>query len=86
MDKHIISILEDIVGYEEIQEYEFEKLYGFTFVFKKAIFTINDKISSAEIKPVGIIFEENGEYYFAPLDKHSKIEQIIKEFVNNYMK
>ena len=81
MDKHIISFLEDIVGYEEIQEYEFEKLYGFTFVFKKAIFTINDKISAAEIKPVGIIFEENGEYYLAPIDVIDEIEQVVKEFV-----
>ncbi len=81
MDKDIAGIFESFVKIEENHEYEFKKLYGFTFVFKKSVTCINDRISSAEIKPVGIIYEENGEYYFAPIDVIDKIEAVVKEFV-----
>ena len=65
-------------------EFKFKDLYGFTFVFEENILRINEKISSAELKPVGIIYEENGEYYFAPLDEVGDIKAIINEFMKKY--
>ena len=62
-------------------EFKFKDLYGFTFVFEENILRINEKISSAELKPVGIIYEENDEYYFAPLDEVDDIKAIINEFM-----
>ncbi|WP_405309285.1 hypothetical protein [Methanobrevibacter sp.] len=62
-------------------EFKFKDSYGFTFVFEENILSINEKISSAELKPVGIIYEENDEYYFAPLDEVGDIKAIINEFM-----
>ncbi len=62
-------------------EFKFKDSYGFTFVFEENILRINEKISSAELKPVGIIYEENDEYYFAPLDEVGNIKAIINEFM-----
>lgn len=61
---------------------EFKKMYGFTFVFKKRIISFRDEISSAEIKPLGIIYDENGEYYFAPIHRSVNISEVVKEYVN----
>ena len=36
-------------------EFKFKDLYGFTFVFEENILRINEKISSAELKRVGIL-------------------------------
>ncbi|WP_407424088.1 hypothetical protein [Methanobrevibacter sp.] len=66
--------------------FEFHESCGFTFVFKKSFFTYHGKHSSAEIKPVAIIYEEKGEFYLAPLDEITKIDAIVKEFVENCMK
>ena len=63
---------------------EFKKLYGFTFVFKKRIIKFRNEAISAEIKPLGIIYDENGEYYFAPLYRRANINQVVKEYVENY--
>ena len=65
-------------------EFKFKDSYGFTFVFEENILRINEKISSVELKPVGIIYEENGEYYFAPLDEVGDIKAIINEFMKKY--
>lgn len=81
MDREINKFIEDTLGIKIIEEYEFKKIYGLTFVFKRAISTINERISSAEIRPVGIIYEENGQYYLAPLDVIDEISEVIKEFV-----
>jgi hypothetical protein len=62
-------------------EFKFKDSYGFTFVFEENILRINEKISSAELKPVGIIYKENDEYYFAPLDEVGDIKAIINEFM-----
>lgn len=76
---------DSFLNFIETSEIEFKKLYGFTFVFEKNTVTINDNISSAEIKPVGIIYEENDEYYFAPLDAVNNINVIVEEFAKKYM-
>ena len=65
-------------------EFKFKDLYGFTFVFEENLLRITAKISSAELKPVGIIYEENDEYYFAPLDEVGDIKAIINEFMKKY--
>ena len=65
-------------------EFKFKDSYGFTFVFEENILRINEKISSVELKPVGIIYEENDEYYFAPLDEVGDIKAIINEFMKKY--
>jgi hypothetical protein len=75
------NILNDLFDIKEEKTIEFKELYGFTFVFMTSISSINEKISSAEIKPVGIIYTENEEYYFAPLDETYQINEIVKEFV-----
>lgn len=67
-------------------EYKFKKNYGFTFVFEEKILEIDEKISSAEIKPLGIIYEENGEYYYAPLHVTTEIDMIVKKFVEKRLK
>ena len=63
MDKDVEEFIEDLLEIKKIGRYDFREIYGFTFVFKKEIFLINDHRSSAEIKPIGIIYEENGEMY-----------------------
>ena len=65
-------------------EFKFKDSYGFTFVFEENILRINEKISSVELKPVGIIYEENDEYYFAPLDEVGDIKAVINEFMKEY--
>jgi len=73
--------LMDMFSINETCNFEFREVCGFTFVFKTRILTINDKLTSASIKPVGIIYEENGEYYMAPLDETVDINEVIEEFV-----
>ena len=64
-------------------DYQFREVCGLTFVFKRNFISIKDKLSSAEIKPVGIIYTEKGQEYFAPLDSGGNIEEIIEEYVKN---
>ena len=83
MDSDIRKFVHDALDIEVTSEYEFRKLYGFTFVFRTDMIAINDRISSAEIAPIGIIYDENGEYYYAPLDVTDEIDKIVKKFVEN---
>ena len=81
MDKEVEDFIEDLLEIKKIGKYDFREIYGFTFVFKKKIMLFNDYNSSAEIRPIGIIYEENDEYYFAPLDEVGDIKAIINEFM-----
>ena len=85
MKDEINEFLVDLFELDKKTKIEFRKLYGFTFAFKTTILKINSEISSAEIRPVGIIYEENDEYYFAPLDKVTKKEEIIKKYVEDFL-
>ena len=76
----------DLINITESVEYEFKKLYGFVIAFRRQTLTVNDIISSASIKPQGIIYKENDEFYFAPLDDVDDIKPIIKEFVEKFLK
>ena len=81
MKDRILKDLEEIFNINEDMKIEFKAMCGFTFVFITRIFAINDKLSSAEINPAGIIYDENGQYYFAPLYDVNNIEEIVQEFV-----
>ena len=85
MKDEIFKYISDILDVEMETSYEFKELHGLTFVFIRKILSFRNRISSAEIRPAGIIYEENGEYYFAPLYDVDNIEEIVKEFVKNYM-
>ena len=75
--------LKKLFKIDETREYEFRKLYGFTFAFMRKIVYLDNRLTFSEIKPVGIIYEENGEYYLAPLDKVVDITAVIKEYVKS---
>ena len=47
---------------------------------------INDEISTCEIKPVAIIYEENGEYYLSHIDVIDEIEAVVKGYVEEILK
>lgn len=81
MDRYLKDFVENLFDIEEISDYQYKDVCGFTFVFKREIFQINNQISSADIRPLAIIFEENGQYYLAPIDVVDEIEEVIKEFV-----
>ena len=75
--------LKKLLKIDETREYEFRNIYGFTFAFMRKIVYLDNRLTFSEIKPVGIIYEENGEYYFAPLDKVVDITAVVKEFVKS---
>ena len=78
------DIIKDIFEIRQENQYEFKKVFGFTFVFKTTMTMLRKKISSVEIKPIGIIYEENDEYYFAPIiDEVDNIREIIEKYVEN---
>lgn len=81
MDKNIKKLVHRTFDFDEIVEYDFRKLYGFTFAFKRELVSIRDNLTSASITPVGIIYEENGEFYLAPLYDDVEIEEVIKHYV-----
>ena len=86
MDRHIESLMEDMFEFTIKTEYHFRDLYGLTFVTRNDITSFQDQLTAAEIQVVGIIYEENDEIYFAPLDEIGKIEPIVKEFVKHCLK
>ncbi len=81
MDKHVVDFIGDFLDLDIQHEYLFRKLCGFTFVFRRDITFLNDQLSSAEILPVGIIYEENDEFYYAPLHSKDEIDEIVREYV-----
>lgn len=85
MDKVIREFAESLFDIEIKKEYHFKKMYGFTFAFESEFCIINNNVTSASISPVGIIYEENDQYYLAPLDEPIKINKIVKEFVENIL-
>ena len=81
MGNPIKDFIYESLNIEETIRYEFRTICGFTIKKKKEEIKINDHLSSAEILPVGIIYEENGEFYFAPLHDEVEIDEVIKSFV-----
>lgn len=85
MSDNIFEFIKDKLKITEESSIEFREMYGFTFVFKTKIVMISDKIS-AEVRPLGMIYEENNEYYFAPLGRYSNLNEIVKEYVEKCLK
>ena len=81
MDKNIKNFIHDAFNFDVIVEYDFRKLYGFTFAFKSEFIRMRNQLTSASITPFGIIYEENGEFYLAPLYDDIEIEEVIKSYV-----
>ena len=79
MKEEIKDLILEMTDIKEISEYEFHNLCGFTFVFKREFLQFRDDISSASIAPVGIIYDENEEYYFAPFAEDVNVKEIIEK-------
>ena len=83
MKNDIIKDFLDEINLKQFLKFDFKEVCGFTFVIMTRTITFRDEIASAEIQPVAIIYEENGEYLLAPLDTITQIDEIVKEFVKN---
>lgn len=81
MDESIKDLIDDLFELDVREEWHFRKLYGFTFVFKRNLIEYRNSLTSCEIRPVGIIYTQNGEYYFAPFGKAEKIEKMVEAYV-----
>ena len=81
MSDNIIDDMMENFNITEDIEIEFRKINGFTFVFESKITSLNDKISSGEIKPLGIIYRQNKDYYFAPLDDKANVKEIVEKYL-----
>ena len=81
MDKNIKNFVHDALNFKVTVEYDFRKLYGFTFAFKSEFIRMRNQLTSASITPVGIIYEENDEFYLAPLYDDIEIDEVIKSYV-----
>lgn len=81
MDKEVKEFLDEMLEITNDIEYVFEKRFGLTFVFRRDITFIRDKITSAEIIPIGIIYEENDQYYFAPYMTRTRLRQLLKNLL-----
>ena len=85
MSDDIIRDLQNIFEIKEETYYEFKEVHGLTIVFQTKIHHIKGILSSAEIRPLGIIYTENEEFYFVPLDRVKNLPEIIEEYVKNYI-
>lgn len=86
MENKIKEFVYDAFEIEVDSEYQFKELYGLTFVFKNDVTIIKKRLSSNSLSPVGIIYEENDEYYFAPLDKSVSLSSVVREYVDKCLK
>lgn len=86
MEDKITRFIYDTFEIERDSKYHFRNLYGLTFVFKDDVITMRNHVRSYSISPIGIIYKENEEYYFAPLDRTATLNEIIKEYVEECLK
>jgi hypothetical protein len=86
MEDKLKKFVYDTFEIETDSEYQFKEMCGLTFVFKNETVMINKRLSSKLLSPVGIIYEENDEYYFAPLDEKISLSDAVKEYVKECMK
>lgn len=85
MSDNILELIKEKIKYEDIDDYIFKEKYGFIFVFKRKIFTLNNQLPSAEINPVGLIYTENEDIYFAPFSEKENVKEIVKEYVKTLL-
>lgn len=83
MDKDVKYFIDNILEINIDTQYHFKTLCGFTFVFTEETASLKGNITSSQLSPTGIIYEENDEYYFTPLDETYQIDEIIEEYVKN---
>jgi hypothetical protein len=81
--KNIEEFIKDFIDLKEIKKIDFKKVCGFYFAIQTTHITIKNEISSSEIKPIAIIYEENDQYYFAPLYGQENINEIVKNYVED---
>ena len=84
MKDDILKEIQSIFEFNIDTVIEFKEVYGFTFVFSTKTVIYKEKLSSIDIKLVGIIYNENEEYYFAPIDNVENIDEIVREYVKAY--
>ena len=63
-----------------MEEIEFKKIHDLTFVTQSQILVISDKIASAQIKVVGIIYTHDNDFYFAPLLENCDVGKIAEAY------
>ena len=85
MSDNILDLIKEKIKYENIDDYIFKEKYGLIFVFKRKIFTLNNQLPSAEIKPLGLIYTENEDIYFAPFSEKENVKEIVKEYVKTLL-
>lgn len=85
MDKYIQNLIGEMLNFKIKHEYHFGERCGLTFVFKKDTVFLNSELASIEINPIGIIYEENDEFYYAPLHGEDEIDEIVKEYVKKVL-
>ena len=82
MAEEIKYLIEEMLNFKAHTDWQFKEICGFTFVFKRKITEYQARITSFTIRPAGIIYTQDGEYYFAPLTKSSyDIDEIVKAYV-----
>lgn len=86
MDLKVEKFINEFIEFNHKRKYLFSEVCGFTFAFKEEFAIVRGNVTSAMIEPVGIIYEENGEYFFAPLAEMYELDEIIKEYVNFKLK
>lgn len=86
MEDKLKKFVYDTFEIETDSKYQFKEMYGLTFVFKNETVMIKKRLSSNSLSPVGIIYKENDEYYFAPLDKNVSISDAVHEYVDECLK
>lgn len=57
------------------------------FAFEESITIIYKNVSAFDIKPLGFILNDNGEWIFAPIaEDFGNSERIVKAFVEEFLK
>ena len=84
--KNIEEFIKDFIDLKEIKKIDFKKVCGFYFAIQTTHITIKNEISSSEIKPIAIIYEENDQYYLAPIGELDEMEEVVKNFVEKCLK
>ena len=78
--------MNNVLHIKKETELEFREIYGFTFVVKTKFIFHKDSPAYSEIKVIGIIYDENDEYYFAPLYDDVNINEVVEEFVKKSLR
>lgn len=70
----------DIIDVDYETDYQFKTLYGLTFVFKRRFLQVKGMVISGSIAPEAIIYQQDGEFYLAPLKDGCDRKGICEEY------